>query len=53
MKWESTLLQKAQEIMIQGGELRFIVIKRDKDRIPIIHYYPEHQIVCDKEVLID
>ncbi len=51
--WREELLSQAQEIMIKGGELRLVVIRRGNERIPEIYSYPENKIRCKTETLID
>lgn len=51
--WKEELLRQAQEIMIKGGELRFLVIRRGNERIPEIYSFPENKIRCKTETLID
>ncbi|MCK9370580.1 hypothetical protein M0R04_11780 [Candidatus Dojkabacteria bacterium] len=51
--WDKELLRLAQEIMIKGGELRFVVIRRNNERIPEIYSYPENKTRCSTETLVD
>lgn len=53
IKYEQELLRQAKEIMIKGGELRFVVLRRGNERIPEIYSYPENKIRCNSETLID
>jgi hypothetical protein len=53
IKWEEELLRQANEIMLKGGELRFVVLRRGEERIPEIYSYPENKIRCKTETLID
>lgn len=53
IRWTEELLRQAKEIMIKGGELRFVVIRRNDERIPEIYSYPENKIRCNTETLID
>ena len=53
IKYEAELLRQAKEIMIKGGELRFVVIRRNQERIPEIYSYPENKVRCNIETLID
>jgi hypothetical protein len=53
IEWKEELLRLAQEIMIKGGELRFVVIRRSNERIPEIYTYPENKTRCKIETLID
>ncbi len=53
IKWKEELIRQAQEIMIKGGELRFVVIRRNNERIPEIYTYPENKVRCNTETLID
>lgn len=49
--WRDTLTLKSEEIVVSGGELRFVVIKRGNERIPEIYSYPDNKIRCETEVL--
>lgn len=51
INWRDELLRQAQEIMIKGGELKFIVARRGNERIPEILSYPENRVVCSRETL--
>jgi hypothetical protein len=51
--WKDVLWRAASKIMIEGGELRMIVIKRERDRIPEIYVYPDNKERCKKETIID
>lgn len=53
IQWTEELLRQAQEVMIKGGELRFLVIRRGNERIPEIYSYPENKIRCSVETLVD
>ena len=53
IRWKEELLRQAQEVMIKGGELRFVVIKRGQERILEIYSYPSNKIKCATETLID
>ena len=53
MKWDKALREAAEEVMKRGGELRFVVIKRDMERIPEIYIYPENKIRWKTEILVD
>ena len=53
IEWQQELLRQANEIMIKGGELRFIVIRRNTERIPEIYSYPENKILCKTEPLTE
>jgi hypothetical protein len=53
IKWAEELMRQAQEIMIKGGELRFIVARRGNERIPEIYTYPANRIMCNKEILVE
>jgi len=53
IKWRDELIRQAQEVMIKGGELRFVVIRRNNERIPEIYSYPENKTRCSTETLID
>jgi len=53
IKWDKELLRQAQEIMLKGGELKFIVARRGNDRFPEIYTYPENRIACNKETLVE
>jgi len=53
IKWQEELLRQAQEIMIKGGELRLVVIRRGNERIPEIYSYPENKVKCKIEVLTE
>lgn len=53
VRWEEELIRQAKLIMIQGGELHFRVIKRQRERIPDIRVYPENYIKCKSEILVD
>ena len=52
VKWQEELLKQAEKIMIQGGQLHFIVIKRQRERIPEIRIFPENFIKCKTETLV-
>jgi hypothetical protein len=51
--WKEELLRQAQEVMIKGGELRFLVLRRKNERIPEIYSYPENKIRCKTEILTE
>lgn len=51
--WKTSLWKAAEEIMTKGGELKMIVIKRDRERIPEIYVYPDNKIRCKSETLLD
>lgn len=53
INWSDELMRQAQEIMIKGGELRFKVIVRGKDRLPEINSYPGNFIRCKTETLAE
>ena len=53
IEWSKELLRQAQEIMIKGGELRFIVARRGNERIPEIFSYPENKVKCSIEKLTE
>ncbi len=53
IRWQEELLRQAQEVMIKGGELKFLVIRRGNERIPEIYSYPENKTRCSIETLID
>lgn len=53
IRWQEELLRQAQEVMIKGGELKFLVIRRGNERIPEIYSYPENKVRCSIETLID
>ncbi len=53
IEWREELTRQAQEIMIKGGELRFVVIRRGNERIPEIYSYPENKVSCKKESLTE
>ena len=53
MRWQDELMRSANDIMIKGGELRFTVIVRDRQRIPMIYVYLDNKVVCNTETLID
>jgi len=51
--WREELLRQAQELMIKGGELRFLVIRRNGERIPEIYSYPNNKVRCKTETLTE
>jgi hypothetical protein len=51
--WQEELLRQAKEIMIKGGELKFVVLRRGADRIPEIYSYPENKTRCRTETLTE
>lgn len=51
--WADELLRQAKEVMIKGGELRFVVLRRGNERIPEIYSYPENKTRCKTEVLTE
>lgn len=53
INWRDELLRQAQGIMIKGGELKFKVIVRGKERLPEIHSYPQNFLKCNTEVLTE
>ena len=53
VSWRDVLIKQAENIMTKGGKLEFIVLVRDRKRFPIIHTYPDNQIICKTETLID
>ena len=53
VNWKDALWKSANEIMRKGGKLELIVYKRDMKRKPVIHLYPDSEISCDEETLID
>ena len=53
IEWQEELLRQAKEVMIKGGEVRFVVIRRNGDRIPEIYSYPENKIRCKTETLTE
>ncbi len=53
IRWKEELIRQAQEVMIKGGELRLVVIRRGNERIPEIYTYPENKVRCSTETLID
>lgn len=53
VRWKDELWRAANEIMIRGGELKFVVIKRERDRIPEVYTYPENKVRCKTETIID
>ena len=54
VKWSEALLKTAEEVMIKGGKLEFIVYKREPNkRKPIIHKYIDNEITCDEEILTE
>ena len=53
IEWKQALISKAEEVMSRGGELRLIVIKRGRERIPEIYTYFDNKIRCKTETLLD
>ena len=53
IRWSEELLRQAKEIMIKGGELKFVVIRRGNERIPEIFTYPENRVKCNTETLTE
>lgn len=53
ISWEEELMRQAKDIMIKGGELRFLVLRRNGDRIPEIYSYPENKVRCKTETLTE
>jgi 16S rRNA G1207 methylase RsmC len=51
--WNEELIRQAKEVMVKGGELRFVVIKRGSERIPEIYTYPENKVRCSTEYLTE
>lgn len=54
IRWQEAILQAAEDVMVSGGKLEFIVLKREKNkRVPIINKFLDNQIICKEVVLID
>jgi len=53
IKWQEELLRQAKDIMIKGGEIRFVVVRRNNERIPEIFSYPENKTRCNVEILTE
>lgn len=53
IKWKDTLIKSAEEIILKGGRLEFIVYKRDRKRKLLIHFYPDCEINCEEIEIID
>jgi hypothetical protein len=53
LRWRDVILKQAEKVMIKGGRLEFIVMLTGRNkRKPVIHTYPENEIVCDEEELL-
>ncbi len=50
--WKSELITACEKVLRQGGEVTFIVVKRQQKRYPIIMMYIANQTVCDEETLM-
>jgi hypothetical protein len=53
IRWQEELIRQAQEVMIKGGELKFLVLRRGNERIPEIYTYPENKVRCSTEYLTE
>lgn len=53
MKYQEVLWREVKKAYTHGGEVRIIFIKRQNERIPVVRSYIDHQISCDKEIVID
>ena len=54
IKWREELLKRAEEILIKGGKLEFIVYKRENNKRRLfLHLYPENKIELSEVEIID
>ena len=53
MRWRTIIFKYCERIEQEGGKVEFIVYKRQNKRKPIIRVYPECEINCDEETIIE
>ncbi|KKL90771.1 hypothetical protein LCGC14_1901350 [marine sediment metagenome] len=53
MKWRNVIIKYCEQIEVEGGKLEFIVYKRQDKRKPIIRVYPNCEINCEEEKIIE
>ena len=54
MKWKTELLRAAQEVMLKGWRLEFIVYKDGNKRKAVINKIPpKEKIECEEETIIE
>ena len=53
VKWQDALWKAAEEIMRKGGRVEFIVYKREEKRRPVVRRFPDNEVCCEEEILVD